>query len=347
MNRDKLLGLQVLRGLAAWIVVFHHVNQTFFNWEPPLKILYVFNHGGFGVDIFFVLSGFIMFYSVKNNSRGGVSFFLDRFFRIFPVYWCMTLLLLISGFLFSASSYDTYFTKESLAKSLLLITSKNPNGGFYPYLYVGWTLIYEMFFYIVLSISLLIYKSRALIITTVFLFFFPLILKSNDLLGNSNYLLYEFLIGISIAFVFSHLEKSRYSKALLKSIYAVPIFLICFGCMYFMKSSLFLRSFNAALLVVAFLLLEIYFKKYKSVFWVQLGDISYSTYLIHPIIYGWFILLFRSVNSLIFKCLIIFMALYLVFLLSKFSYKYIEINRRVLDTKKHFKTSLLNLCSNN
>jgi exopolysaccharide production protein ExoZ len=347
MKRNKLLGLQILRGLAAFMVVIHHINQTYFHWNPPIDFLEIFNYGSFGVDIFFVLSGFIMYYSVKYNKRGGFSFFIDRFFRIFPVYWLLTILLIISSIILPIKSYDTFFTWDTLLKSLFLVPNQNPSGiGHYPFLYVGWTLTYEMFFYSILSISLIINKKYALIIASIFLSILPIGLKNISLLGHSNFLLYEFVFGILIAYVYTSVQSSKYSRIVIKPINALPFLIVLiiynylaikhFGFAFKVKLSM------AGSIILIFLILEDIIKKTPRLGgMVILGDISYSTYLIHPIILGWFKLIFKTSNSDILKFSIILLFLFLVYLLSRLSYRYIEVNKHLAVLKEKVKDHIL------
>ncbi len=342
MKRDKLNGLQILRGLAAWIVVFHHINVSYFNSNPPFEFLKIFNYGSFGVDIFFVLSGFIMYYSVKYNTRGGFSFLLDRLFRIFPVYWFMTALLAISSLILPVISYNTFFTHDTLLKSLLLIPHENPSGdGNYPFLYVGWTLTYEMFFYCVLSISLILYKKRALFLATTVLFILPFI-NHYGLLGHNTLLLYEFVAGVIIAFLYTRLKKSKYSYFFSKTDFIIILVIIlltsCILAIKVVGFSFPIKLLSASIIVFVFLLIENFIKN-KSILskLVLMGDISYSTYLIHPIILGWFKSLFMFTNNEIFKSLIILTFLYFVYSLSKLSYKLIEVNKWIFNIKKKLK----------
>lgn len=343
MTRTKLLGLQILRGIAAWLVVFHHINQDYFLWNPPFSFLNFIKYGVIGVDIFFVLSGFIMYYSVQNNTKGGVSFFIDRFFRIFPVYWVMTLLLVISALILPSNSYNTFYTGDSLLKSLALIPNENPNGyGYFPFLYVGWTLTYEMFFYSVLSVSLIIAKKYALILATTFLSLLPIILGDESLLGNSNLLLFEFVIGVVIAYLYSTIKSGRFAKAILKPIYALPLLIVLSFYIYFTvkqpELELSIKITIAASVVVLFLLIEEVVQKMPgSGFMVSLGDSSYSTYLIHPVILGWFSLVVRSSDQQIIKFSYIFLFIGIVYFLSGLSYRYIESNKLITVLKEKLK----------
>ena len=142
------LSLQGLRGIAAILVVVHHYNEVFLalakyhRGEAPY--LMTLGHmpiiGAVGVPIFFVISGFVIaLQSLKERPDGGVTFFAKRVARIVPIYWIMTIaFVLIEGMPFDAR----------LVKSLLFV-SLGPDS--YPVLYAGWTLEYEMFFYLLFA----------------------------------------------------------------------------------------------------------------------------------------------------------------------------------------------------
>ncbi len=341
MKNNKLLGLQILRGIAAWIVVFHHMDQSLYEHQGKTAIWDFFRHyGAFGVDIFFVLSGYIMFFSVKKKGKDGFSFFVDRVFRIVPVYWAMTIMLILSAQIFSFGAYKTFYTAETLVKSFLLIPSENPNGyGYVPFLYVGWTLIYEMFFYIVLSVALIIRQKNALIISVVFLGALPLALGEFELLGRSNFLLYEFVAGVAIAYILGLASKSKHARFLVSPWYIFPLILINVAAIIILNWGPPTRFITASFIVIAFLLIEPIVKKAGSKinFFVYLGDISYSTYLVHPIVIGWFKLTYLTVESQLLRNLISLVYLVLVYFLSRFSFQYIENNNYLHKLKERIK----------
>lgn len=150
-------SLQALRALAALMVVLHHIggpdgfegkiggSTRVFGWAYLV--------GPSGVDLFFVISGFIMTVTTAHlvgGVRSARSFLLRRICRIYPAYLVITaavfLVLLWRPELVN-SSQDT--RPDVLASFLLL-----PQEGL-PLLLVGWTLVYEMYFYLVFAASLL------------------------------------------------------------------------------------------------------------------------------------------------------------------------------------------------
>ena len=105
VSRNKnLLSLQLIRALAAWLVVFHHYVQIVHNFACPSWIGQFFGrHGSFGVQLFFVLSGVVMTIAIKSRPpiscfRDAGTFLTRRLRRIIPAYCVSTILFLALGF---------------------------------------------------------------------------------------------------------------------------------------------------------------------------------------------------------------------------------------------------------
>jgi len=127
------VGLQYLRAYAALLVVFFHAAV---NAQSGFIV------GEAGVDIFFVLSGFLM-WRITNEQTAALAFLRNRIRRIVPVYWIASLLVFVLAELGLTSRIVADL--GHLLASLFFIPYKGP-GGVYPILIVGWTLNYEMFF---------------------------------------------------------------------------------------------------------------------------------------------------------------------------------------------------------
>lgn len=142
--RGTITNIQALRALAAILVVVYHIRSIFV--------------GRFGVTIFFVISGFIVCYISQKRVD---NFFAHRLIRIVPLYWVATLGIFFIS-LIAPSLLNTGDTSVlHLAKSLSFIPYLRPNGKVEPLLFLGWTLNYEMFFYVVFAGCLAIFKARA------------------------------------------------------------------------------------------------------------------------------------------------------------------------------------------
>jgi len=154
-----LAQIQVLRGFAALCVVLTHAFLGA-GWIDNLSTLTTHPFiGEFGVDVFFVISGFIMVViSSRDFGQPGAIFpFLKkRIIRVVPLYWMLSLLLIAIIFLapqfITSPKIDVFYW----LKSLLFIPAEHPvEGGVRPVLVVGWTLQYEMFFYLLFAFSML------------------------------------------------------------------------------------------------------------------------------------------------------------------------------------------------
>ena len=149
MTDKNFYSIQALRALAAILVMCFHfkgyINQSFQDWGDKL-----FLNGDIGVDLFFIISGFIIYYITRNDSGGMASakrFFLKRFCRVFPPYFAITLLV-------AGNSIESWLqTAKSLLFIPLDITQPAPWFGVAK-LFVGWTLNYEFIFYTLFTVCL-------------------------------------------------------------------------------------------------------------------------------------------------------------------------------------------------
>jgi peptidoglycan/LPS O-acetylase OafA/YrhL len=169
MNKDlpaRLNSIQALRGFAAVLVVFFHIAEFQRDVIPTTAvgdhalISGLWDRGFAGVDLFFVISGFIMVYVTRNVPHGLSSafhFLKFRITRIYPLWWIYALLMMFYFWLFYGNPADISQSETSggmglyLTKSLLLI----PQHAM-PVLVTGWSLIHEMWFYLVFSVILLL-----------------------------------------------------------------------------------------------------------------------------------------------------------------------------------------------
>lgn len=136
---DRLTHLDALRGIAAiLVVVAHFIERT------PLKDSFFFVHvnlGQVGVVIFFLISGMVIPYSLKEGRNALAVFAVSRFFRLYPAYWFSIALAVASSdwFLSTPVSLSAVLINMTMLQAVL----KTPDlFGVY------WTLIIEMFFYV-------------------------------------------------------------------------------------------------------------------------------------------------------------------------------------------------------
>jgi exopolysaccharide production protein ExoZ len=145
----KLSSVQYLRAIAALLVVVAHA----FSYQMGVDNKYVVLAGAFGVQLFFVISGFIMVYICGRGSFAAGEFLLRRAIRIVPLYWIFTTLMAVLALLDPAILQTTVVTWSHYLKSLTFIVHTAPvRGGTSPLLSQGWTLNYEAFFYLVFAL---------------------------------------------------------------------------------------------------------------------------------------------------------------------------------------------------
>jgi exopolysaccharide production protein ExoZ len=151
--RGKLCHLQALRGLAASLVVLSHsVRALHSDYSGRFSI-----SGYFGVAAFFIISGFIIYKTSRSafgSRQGATEFIVKRLIRIFPTYWIATILV------FVLSPHRAAYGASDIIYSLLLIPHYiASNDGMDPLLGQGWTLHYELLFYLLFAVGM-VFKRR-------------------------------------------------------------------------------------------------------------------------------------------------------------------------------------------
>jgi exopolysaccharide production protein ExoZ len=201
---SSLVSIQALRAIAALLVFWGHAILTL---DPKVGAEFPTFYGPFGVDLFFVISGFVMVYSSEplfGQAGAPIKFFARRIARIVPPYWAATAILV--WFVVPYAS-----TKAVLGS--LFFAPHLPSEA--PLLFVGWTLIFEMFFYAVFAIALLA-KRRFAVVTgaSVFLISFVVLSgapsdagfwsppASSSIAYLADPIIFEFVFGMMIALVY-------------------------------------------------------------------------------------------------------------------------------------------------
>jgi len=284
-----LISIQGLRAVAAWLVVIHHVMQIFygFNGKDWFSVFFS-RYGSIGVDIFFVISGFVIFLSTAGKDISCARFFSNRLIRIAPAYWVYTLLTALLIINFEGLIPFSLFEMGFLFKSLLFIPALNPSGiGYYPVLTVGWTLNFEMAFYLIFAMALFFSKGYRL----------PYILACMVIMQMGMHKLfpagafynssrvYEFFCGIVIAVVFQSgwLRKVGWLLASVLIFISLNSIASAYGSQGLdMGDRLIYVSIPCAVIVAALVSQEKRLQHFE--YFTRLGDWSYSTYLSHVII---------------------------------------------------------------
>jgi len=271
--------LQGLRAFAAVPVALYHTEYT---------IKGIHQIGNFGVSIFFLLSGYIMASICTTDTS---SFLRRRIIRVIPSYWLMTILLYCVAATFPQLVNATQAVPIELVKSLLFIPFMKQNGLFQPILFVGWTVNYEMLFYAVLALSLVVFKRRPLQGATAILLS---IMGISSLFAQTNAvarfysdsIILEFILGL-IAFYCVHAIPTQ-SAQRLKYLWAVTM-MVCLISLplvdaldiYPAATPLIRFGLLSFLLIWSSCLLALGGNDIRPGLIVLIGDASYVMYLSH------------------------------------------------------------------
>lgn len=280
-NSSKLQVVQALRGVAALLVLTMH---AFYESGLPRPDFFPFH---IGVDIFFVISGFIMVYTSRDwfGTPGAWKKFISRrLVRIVPVYWFYTSVLLVVAFVMPSALQTVEFEPVHAVLSYFFIPHENPSGSLHPFLDLGWTLNYEMYFYAVfaafmfLPLRQMIWALTAYFVFTVGAGAFAT--EDNEALYFwSRTIVLEFVAGAWIGY--AYLRGVRLSGIQAVHFLAASVLLIFIEINPLQERALSIMG-AAVLLVAAAVLTEGIQGRAVPRFWLALGDASYTLYLSHP-----------------------------------------------------------------
>lgn len=271
-------SIQYLRGVAALgVVVFHAAARAGGS----------FGVGAAGVDIFFVISGFIMWEVTCRRTPPPGEFLLRRAQRIVPLYWLVTLGTAALAILAPAALPAMRPTLAHVGQSLLFIPHVAPDGLIAPLIVPGWTLSYEIFFYLIFAFALLApVRFRAWLVSATLaglVLARPLGDTHNALWSTyTDPILLEFGAGVWLGWARSRDRlPGRWVAALLIAAALVALAWTSISAIDVSRARVLLWGLPAVLLVTGFVSLE----RHRGVpAWPAmqlLGDASYSIYLIH------------------------------------------------------------------
>lgn len=278
--RREIRAIQVLRGVAAMMVVWHHAAGQIAGmstWVP-------WQFGTSGVDLFFVISGFIMVVTTRSGKVSPFDFWRRRIVRVVPLYWVLTLSMVAVAFAMPSLFRTLQVTPITLLQSLFFVPhfSRSFAGQVWPLLVPGWTLNFEMFFYAVFGAALFLPGRARLPALTAGLLALFLIgaifgpFASAPAQTYTHPMLLEFVAGAWIATLWLY-GRLRLSAA------ASIAMVVLGGALLVMRDQQPLGYVNqivgAALMVAG--TVNPRFDRWKFKFWQAVGDSSYSLYLTH------------------------------------------------------------------
>lgn len=283
-------GVQALRGVAALLVVATHA--TFYASERLDPAFDVWNYGTIGVEIFFVISGFVMVISVRGligQPDAWRFFMMRRLVRIVPMYWLATSVKVAALLLAPAVVLHADLHLGRVLASYFFLPTRNPDGRAEPLLGVGWTLIFEMFFYVVFAAALalrahVLYFVGAIMTACSLAFLWR---PTSDWPIYTYYLdpiVLHFLVGMVIGYFALDRSWRRLAMGLAYcwGLYAAIVLLGPVGGWGIYRNGV-LRMLVATMLVLAAVVFARACQRLPAVL-SKLGDASYSLYLFHPIL---------------------------------------------------------------
>ncbi len=283
-----LYSIQYLRAIAATMVAAYHASLDL----PAGSALHGLLKGQAGVDIFFVISGFLMWQTTARPVPPSPSEFMrKRLRRIVPLYWIVTLAMFAMPAISGTIAGSTVYDPMHLVASLLFIPYPYPAdpSAWFPVYVPGWTINYEMFFYALFALALFTKSPRIRLAAIVGAL--VALAAAGGVFGTSGrigwYLspmLLEFVAGILIAAYFT----SRSPVPLPVAVTALAIGVA--GLALVPADTSFPRAFTwgvpAALICLGAASLEWHGRVPKTGALEYLGDASYSLYLTHPFAIG-------------------------------------------------------------
>ena len=285
----ELAGVQYLRGVAAIMVLIYHVPVQLGRmgyagpWPAGLAG---------GVDIFYVISGFIMWVTTVGRPQDTpLTFWRRRILRIVPLYWAVTgfvtALMLVSPGLLQSSRFDL----AHVAASFLFVGYSHPlTHMIEPVVIPGWTLNHEMFFYLLFGLFLLVpasWRFAGMIATLALLVLLGSISRqAPDSVGGfyTSGMLLEFGLGVAVGVIATRgAGLARLSSATGWAMLAIGAAGVMMLPQVVALPRLLASGLPSALLLAGLLVVEAHHGLFRSALLHGMGDASYSIYLSHMI----------------------------------------------------------------
>ncbi len=271
--------------LAALLVVCFHLGSLFSKLGIP-------TFGSAGVDLFFVISGFVMVFTTRNRSYTPLVFMARRIARIVPIYWVCTVIVFLLAVGSHSPSALSMKSSEHLIKSLFFVPFLDSNGIFEPILPVGWTLNFEMFFYGLFALALAspryivgVVSACVVLVSvsaTVLVLKLPL---TTPLAFYGDPIILNFVLGMALGLLVLRfpIRRSRKSLASLVAVDCVAVVLVLVGQHESKGRMIHLITVGLPCfgLVGTAFVMEQWGITINSALLLALGNASYSLYLIH------------------------------------------------------------------
>lgn len=307
-TQSPITPMEGLRGIAVFLVFLVHYSTFAEPFVPQNSFIssihkFIFSIGNVGVDLFFVLSGYLIYGTLIKKKQPFGPYLLRRIKRIYPTFIFVFLIYLCLSYIFPNESK---LPEISFGKAIYIVQNLLLLPGIFkiePLIMVAWSLSYEFFYYLLIPILLFLLnlrkwklKSRISFWLVISIFGFLL----GDYYAN-NFRLIMFVSGI-LLFEFMSLDSLKFPR--FSGLFGLVISLLLFG--YFSSISLDNKIIKLMLFISFFIVcFESFTRKngsamvfnYRPMRW--LGNMSYSYYLIHGITLKALFLIFEKANGLI------------------------------------------------
>lgn len=286
MPISKFVGIQSLRFVAALMVVLTHTTHMIGERILNAGNENVWREGNAGVDIFFVISGFVMMTSaasLRNSANAARDFISRRFLRIVPLYWVATTFKLMAVLLIPAATIHSSLDPLHIIGSYLFLPQYNVDHDIMPLIGVGWTLMFEMFFYALFATALYLKRSP-----TAFIFPILVALSCLSFLRREDGGAWQFYLDpILLEFGLGMIAARLISKGLVMGPgVGIAAILVAF-CSLLIPSEMYgsQRAIGwgipAFVIVVCTAAIEPFLSRHLPRFLTYLGDTSFALYLFH------------------------------------------------------------------
>lgn len=290
----KIVPVQYARALAAILVLLSHTTSEALKLTPN-GTTYPNPNDYFpfvaGVDVFFIISGFIMVLVSRNrwHERGyALAFLRDRITRIVPNYYFYTGLIILALLIVPSAFDTTTLELNRVLGSLLFFPGLGEPWA--PILSLGWTLNFEMFFYLLFAIGILLLRTRAILSTCAALVAVSIVGQTIDGLEPPlsfwfNSIVLEFCIGMLFAEAWHRGWRAPGWVGMVSAL--VGVVLLALGQAYVPEAARLVRlGLPAALITLPFLFVENWPDPQRPSLRLleTVGDSSYTLYLSHPFV---------------------------------------------------------------
>lgn len=299
---QTIVPIQVLRALAALIVVLGHIALHMPRAHDHDAAVYS-AVGGTGVDLFFVISGFVMVYSSEHlfgSAHGALTFLTRRAIRIIPIYWLLTTFYVALEA--AAPSLNKGYSAKYIAASYLFFPHARPDGTMEPVLAQGWTLNYEMLFYLLFAST--VFWSRRIVVAACSLVLVAIVVVGKLLAPLppipsfwTNAIMLEFVFGMLLGFAYR--EGARMPQWLAAILLVAGFVGLCM--VWPLLNAAGGQRALATGIPATFVVGAATFGNFSlnGRFWrlpVIIGNASYALYLTHGLVVPATFVLFRAIN---------------------------------------------------